>query len=146
MKKILLAFLLILLTSCSLLDTPSEITTVCRYQEDPWDIEYIFVSQNDELIEEDTVQEYTWLGYMSEQDIMDELKSLEDLYAGRSGISYTYDLQEEQVIETFHIDYEQASIDDLIEVGLLEESDDSQVYVSLQATLDNLEPLGFDCK
>lgn len=145
MKKIIGSLvLLLILAGCQ--TSSQKVTTLCSYKEGPWNIEQTFTSKDDVLLIEDTNQTYQWVGYMTEEEINEELVTLSELYSGIDGLTYTYDLNEEEVLETYYIDYTKATYEQLAGVGLLEENDHPDAFASLEATIENLEAFGYECK
>lgn len=146
-KTLLLMGSLIVLSGCSMMGMAEIVTTVCRYQDEVWSVEYEFKSQDDALLEERTDMEYRYIDVMTREEIEEDVSALDASYNAVSGVEYSYTFSDETVFEALVVDYESAEANELVSVGLLTPLDDNNtdIYASLEATIANLEEIGSVC-
>lgn len=146
MKKIVVFALLgLLLVGCS---SQKEKTTVCKGNVGGGESsEYTIESKGDEmtLMKSKTTLNTESLGATEEQinAIIDEAAKM---YKNVKGITYKTDLEGNILTETIEINYKEADLDELEDLGLVEFEDSGKIkYVSLKETVKSLENDSYTC-
>lgn len=73
-------------------------------------------------------------------------ESLSNTYGKINGVEVSGKLKKDKVEITMIIDYELASIDDLIEAGLVHEGEKGTEYISFEETVIDYQNNGYACK
>ena len=61
------------------------------------------------------------------------------------GFNYSFEVNEEHLLETIIVDYSIVNIQELMNIGFIESVDDAK-YISLKETLTTLKDTGFICE
>lgn len=144
MKKIMVLLIsVLLLAGCS---AKKEVS--CVYTEEGFESKIVFVGEEDEVhSSSETIKilyEYVSGG---EEDIKEQIKEqIETSYAGIDGVKVNVDITgEEYLVMTIDIDYQQASNDDLVALGILSSDESSADFISFEESISENEAYGYTC-
>lgn len=146
MKKIaVFALLGLLLVGCS---SSKEKTTVCKGDlSTGQSSEYTIESKGDKmtLLKSQNKMDTSDLGATEEQ-INAIMEQASKMYDGVKGVKYESKLENSMLIETIEINYKEADLDELEDLGLLQFEDSGKIkYVSLDETVKSLEKDSYTC-
>lgn len=140
MKKMILC-LCLLLVGCS----KKESTTICALTQENAKIVNTIISQDDKVIKQTLENEINYKNLeLTKEDVVELANEYVESY-DLEGLSYSFEVNEEHLLETIMIDYSTANIQELMNIGLIESVDDAQ-YISLKQTLTTLKDTGFICE
>ncbi|MFV0393515.1 MAG: DUF1307 domain-containing protein [Coprobacillaceae bacterium] len=146
MKKIMsLLFLALLLTACG----SGSKTTVCSAKNDTQDV----TATIDYDEEEDTVNEITYEttvtvsenGYTKES-LETMGKAYEEKVKNLKGITFTYEVSDKEYKDSLTVDFKEANIDEINELGILQSAEETATKVSYKKTVENFKSLQLECK
>ncbi len=140
MKKIVLC-LCLLLVGCS----NKETTTVCALTQENVKVVNTIVAQDDKVIKQTLENEINYKNLeLTKEDVVGLANEYVDSY-DLEGLSYSFEVNEQHLLETITIDYSTVNIQELMNIGLIESIDDAK-YISLKETLTTLKDTGFICE
>lgn len=140
MKKMILC-LCLLLMGCS----NNKTTTVCALTQENVKVLNTIVAQDDKVIKQTLENEINYKNLeLTKEDVVELANEYVESY-DLEGLSYSFEVNEEHLLETIMIDYSTVNIQELMNIGLIESVDDAQ-YISLKQTLETLKDTGFICE
>ena len=157
MKKMIIALLCVLtlftLSACGDKDDASGddvavSTTVCTIEVTEGSNQTVTLeSKSDVLLKQtnETVSDIAALG-MSEEELNTSIDNLKVIYGSIEGVTYSAKIEDGALYETFVIDYENGNFEDLMDAGIIQESDEIPDYISLELSIGNFEAIGYTCE
>lgn len=140
MKKIVLCFCL-LLVGCS----NKETTTVCAFTQENVKIVNTIVAQEDKVIKQTLENEIHYKNLeLTKEDVVELANEYVESY-DLEGLNYSFEVNEEHLLETITVDYSIVDIQELMNIGFIESVEDAK-YISLKETLTTLKDTGFICE
>ena len=140
MKKIVLC-LCLLLVGCS----NKETTTVCAFTQENVKIVNTIVAQEDKVIKQTLENEIHYKNLeLTKEDVVELANEYVESY-DLEGLNYSFEVNEEHLLETITVDYSIVDIQELMNIGFIESVDDAK-YISLKETLTTLKDTGFICE
>lgn len=140
MKKIVLC-LCLLLVGCS----NKETTTVCAFTQENVKIVNTIVAQDDKVIKQTLENEIHYKNLeLTKEDVVELANEYVESY-DLEGLNYSFEVNEEHLLETITVDYSIVDIQELMNIGFIESVEDAK-YISLKETLTTLKDTGFICE
>ena len=140
MKKIVLC-LCLLLVGCS----NKETTTVCAFTQENVKIVNTIVAQDDKVIKQTLENEINYKNLeLTKEDVVELANEYVDSY-DLEGLNYSFEVNEEHLLETITVDYSIVDIQELMNIGFIESVEDAK-DISLKETLTTLKDTGFICE
>lgn len=140
MKKIILC-LCLLLVGCA----KKETTTICALTQENVKVVNTIVAQDDQVIKQTLENEINYKNLeLTKEDVIELAGEYVDSY-DLEGLNYSFEVNDESLLETITIDYSTANIQELMNIGLIESIEDAK-YISLKETLETLKDTGFICE
>lgn len=140
MKKIVLCFCLFLV-GCS----NKETTTVCAFTQENVKIVNTIVAQDDKVIKQTLENEIHYKNLeLTKEDVVELANEYVESY-DLEGLNYSFEVNEEHLLETITVDYSIVDIQELMNIGFIESVEDAK-YISLKETLTTLKDTGFICE
>ena len=140
MKKIVLCFCL-LLVCCSNKQT----TTICAFTQENVKIVNTIVAQDDKVIKQTLENEINYKNLeLTKEDVVELANEYVESY-DLEGLNYSFEVNDEHLLETITVDYSILDIQKLMNIGFIESVEDAK-YISLKETLTTLKDTGFICE
>lgn len=145
MKKKYLLFLvmslMLVLTACR--DSDSK---TFFYEEDGVASEMTFTHNGDTVEREvsTTTLEYEALGLRSEEDAEEVLSDFALDFEDVDGVTYSFEYEETEAVETLEINYEEVELSELREAGIEIEGEEGADEISMEQTEENLIDEGYE--
>ena len=140
MKKNVLCFCL-LLVGCS----NKETTTVCALTQENVKVVNTIVAQEDKVIKQTLENEIHYKNLeLTKEDVVELANEYVESY-DLEGLNYSFEVNEEHLLETITVDYSIVDIQELMNIGFIESVEDAK-YISLKETLTTLKDTGFICE
>ena len=140
MKKIVLC-LCLLFVGCS----NKETTTICAFTQENVKIVNTIVAQEDKVIKQTLENEIHYKNLeLTKEDVVELANEYVESY-DLEGFNYSFEVNEEHLLETIIVDYSIVNIQELMNIGFIESVDDAK-YISLNETLTTLKDTGFICE
>lgn len=140
MKKIVLC-LCLLLVGCS----NKETTTVCAFTQENVKVVNTIVAQEDKVIKQTLENEIHYKNLeLTKEDVVELANEYVESY-DLEGLNYSFEVNEEHLLETITVDYSIVDIQELMNIGFIESVEDAK-YISLRETLTTLKDTGFICE
>ena len=146
MKKLLCVLFagMLLLSGCS---EPEEKTTVCKVEMDGMSEQITLTALDDEVLSMKSVMQLPYSLYdivTDEEKAMFESQMLENF--ATSGIQVESKSTEDVFVLEMNINFAEVNYQDLVNLGMMSESDLDSEMISLQKTLDGLTSSGYTCE
>ncbi|MBQ7888648.1 MAG: DUF1307 domain-containing protein [Erysipelotrichaceae bacterium] len=146
MKKLLCVLFagMLLLSGCS---EPEEKTTVCKVEMDGMSEQITLTALDDEVLSMKSVMQIPYSLYdivTDEEKAMFESQMLENF--ATSGIQVESKSTEDVFVLEMNINFAEVNYQDLVDLGMMSESDLDSEMISLQKTLDGLTSSGYTCE
>lgn len=146
MKKLLCVLFagMLLLSGCS---EPEEKTTVCKVEMDGMSEQITLTALDDEVLSMKSVMQIPYSLYdivTDEEKAMFESQMLENF--ATSGIEVESKSTEDVFVLEMNINFAEVNYQDLVDLGMMSESDLDSEMISLQKTLDGLTSSGYTCE
>lgn len=146
MKKLLCVLFagMLLLSGCS---EPEEKTTVCKVERDGMSEQITLTALDDEVLSMKSVMQIPYSLYdivTDEEKAMFESQMLENF--ATSGIEVESKSTEDVFVLEMNINFAEVNYQDLVDLGMMSESDLDSEMISLQKTLDGLTSSGYTCE
>ena len=140
MKKIVLC-LCLLLVGCS----NKETTTICALTQENVKVVNTIVAQEDKVIKQTLENEIHYKNLeLTKEDVVELANEYVESY-DLEGLNYSFEVNEEHLLETITVDYSIVDIQELMNIGFIESVEDAK-YISLKETLTTLKDTGFICE
>ena len=140
MKKIALC-LCLLLVGCS----NKETTTICAFTQENVKVVNTIIAQEDKVIKQTLENEIHYKNLeLTKEDVVELANEYVESY-DLEGLNYSFEVNDEHLLETIIIDYSTVNIQELMNIGLIESVDNAK-YISLKETLTTLKDTGFICE
>ena len=146
MKKLLCVLFagMLLLSGCS---EPEEKTAVCKVEMDGMSEQITLTALDDEVLSMKSVMQIPYSLYdivTDEEKAMFESQMLENF--ATSGIQVESKSTEDVFVLEMNINFAEVNYQDLVDLGMMSESDLDSEMISLQKTLDGLTSSGYTCE
>ena len=146
MKKLVVLLCALCLVGCSGKEA-EKITKVCTMESDGMKVTNTLEAEDDKVVKQTAESSVDFSDLdATEADIKDVMDELASGYDDLKGVQYSYTIDGTTVNDKTIVDYTQADLDQLLEMGILESEEESVGYVSLEQTVKSLEDMGFTCK
>ena len=144
MKKVIVLLIsVLLLAGCS---AKKEVS--CVYTEDGFESTIVFVGEEDEVhSSKETIKILYEFFDSGEEGAKEQLKDqIESSYAGIDGVEVSVNISgDEYLVMTISIDYEKASTDDLVALGILSSDESGADFISFEESISENEAYGYAC-
>jgi len=148
MKKILISVLLLAsLFACGKKETPTT-TTVCSFEYYGETYVTTFTAKEDVVLKSVEEESFVMTSYYTNEEVLAMLEENDEIVSYTKGIvyDYTFDLDTREFESRLEINYEVASIDALVNVGLLDASYQGAETMSLESMVTAYESVGYVCE
>lgn len=147
MKKIIsLLILIVLVTSCSSQQEKNNIWECLLIERDNFQYSETYyrllTNGKDKVNKAETIVNYYYSQAITQEEIDQYEKLQTDSYKDIEGVKYTYDIGFYGSSEKIEVDYETANMVELLNAGLITSNAGIPDHISLEVTIDGIEPEG----
>jgi uncharacterized lipoprotein YehR (DUF1307 family) len=145
MKKWIM-FCLVLFISLTLVACNSSKTVILQTEQNGVTMKIAYKADGDRVTEQtaDNIMPYESLGVTTAEEAEEILSELVEEYQGLKGITHKIDYQDDKMVESLTINYEEADMDQVSKLTGSQSEGDVSKGVSLKKSVDMLKEQGFE--